>query len=198
MENPIRSLLLGVASLALFATAARAGTILAANSTWTVTGGNGLAAGTYQAPFGNATYSYTTYWPANTTLDLQAVIDLTGYDLSTVEYSIAIDNDYTLSVNGNQIGSLVHNGLASWGPWTALTDATSGLNTIDVVAIDRGGGTFFDMQIIGDLAPVPDGEATVALLGAGLIGLLALRRKFVLARLTREARPERGCSHAPA
>src|ERR1035438_6744566 len=115
----LKSVLLTMA-LAFVAAQARSATILPPDAFWNVTGSvNGF----FQAPFGDyspVSPSPNTDWPPNTTLDLITTVNLSGYDLSTVQYQIAIDNDYTLFVNGTKIGSLVHDGNASWGAWINL------------------------------------------------------------------------------
>ena len=81
-----------------------AGIILPSDHVWSVSGD-----GNQPAPFGdfapNGLPNPNTDWALNSTLHLSTSLDLSGQDLSSVQYRIAIDNDYTLSVNGTQIGA---------------------------------------------------------------------------------------------
>ena len=157
-----------------------AATIMATNEFWAVTditGGGSNFLGTLQAPFGNSTAAgdYNTDWPANTTWFIDKQVDLSSYDLSSVTYSIAIDNDYYLFVNGLQVGSLVHEGLAQWSPFATLPNIHSGINDIALTIVDRGGLTYFGMDIDGNLA-VPE-PSTAAFLGMGILGLMLSRKR---------------------
>ena len=178
---------LGVTALALTGSL-KADTILATDAMWTVTGGtSNLTTGvSYKAAFGyssDSLYSYNTYWAPGSGavpsyLNISTTIDLSGYDLPTVQYSFAIDNDATIYVNGMQIAHLIHEGAASWTSFATLTNATSGLNQIDVVAVDRGGASFFDLTVRGT-QHVPDAGSTLIMLGASLLGLVGLRRRLL-------------------
>ena len=54
----------------------------------------------------------------------------------------------------------------------------AGLNTVQVLIEDHGGGTYFDMRLAGDVVPVAvPAPATLALMGLGLIGFSRLRRR---------------------
>jgi hypothetical protein len=52
-------------------------------------------------------------------------------------------------------------------------DLQAGVNTIDVIAVDRGGGTYFDMNITGaaDTPSVPDSGNSALLLTVSCVCL---------------------------
>jgi len=139
------------------------------------TGPNALVNGTYAAAFGNS--GGATYWQSDTVLHLQTQINLSGNDLASIDYSVSIDNDYQLYVNGVLENTVYHEGGASFSTPVELTGLQAGENTIDVIAVDRGGGTFFDMNVTGaadTVGPVsaPDAGSTALLFAAGLACLL--------------------------
>ena len=162
---------------------------------WTAYNG-GLTGGTHAASFGYSDgLSDATYWAPDTTLELQTTIDLSGNDLSSIDFSLAIDNDLELFVNGIQVnlsnlqyneltdaqgggGVYYRDGQPIWVSGSLpAQDLQAGVNTIDVIAVDRGGGTYFDMGITGaddTVGPpsVPDGGNSALLLTASLVSLL--------------------------
>jgi hypothetical protein len=199
-------LLAFVVALSLFAAnVAQAGPIvLAAGSTWeyTFTDPTGSALwntttggwATGLAPFGNNTggygsdpgyFDYKTYWAADATatmgddLWVRTSVDLTGYDLNTVDWFLGVDNGFKLYANGNLIQQDNAEGYTyrwEYGGSIASAFLNPGVNVIAVALEDHGGLTAFDMQVTA--TAVPDGGATLMLLGGALVGLGALRRKF--------------------
>jgi hypothetical protein len=170
-----------VLALVLSAASLRADIILSPITTWAVTditGGGSNSLGNLQGPFG--TYNpvvpnFNTTWPVNTTWFIDTKIDLSSYNLSSVTYSIAIDNDYYLYVNGTLVDSLVHEGFATWSSPVTLPNTVSGINDIALQIVDRGGVDYFAMEIDGStVAPEP---ATVSLVAIGTLGLLSFRRR---------------------
>ena len=90
-----------------------------------------------------------------------------------------MDNGYKLYVNGTQIAGA--NGEGYTYRWEYSGNIASallnpGVNVIAVALEDHGGLTAFDMQVTA--TAVPDGGATLMLLGGAMVGLGALRRKF--------------------
>jgi protein with PEP-CTERM/exosortase system signal len=164
---------------------------------WTPTSG-GLTGGTYSAAFGFGDgLSDATPWVPNTTLDLKTTINLTGIDLSSLQFNLAIDNDLELFVNGTQVdlsglqynektsaqgggGIYYRDGQPLWVSGSLPEqDLQSGVNTIEVIAVDRGGGTYFDMNVTGTAgtSSVPDSGSTAGLLAASLAGLAVAARR---------------------
>lgn len=180
-------------ALAAVATAftTQASTIVAKDAFWEVNG-----QGSLQAPFGDSATSdyykglpslgdtFNTLWPVGTTWHVSKTVDFTGFDLSTITYSLGIDNDADLFLNGVQVGDINHDGVAYLGDFTgALTGLTSGNNTISLDIKDRGVASFFAMEISGDrLQTVPDAGASAGLLGLGLLGLWEMKRRIGAAK----------------
>lgn len=174
-------------ALAAMATAftTQASTIVAKDAFWEVNGQASL-----QAPFGDSAASsyylgeYNTTWPVGTVWQISKTIDFTGYDLNTITYSLGVDNDADLFVNGVLDRSIVHENVAQLGDFTgSLAGLTPGNNTISLDLKDRGVASFFTMEIYGDrLQSVPDAGASAGLLGLGLLGLWEVKRRIGAAK----------------
>ena len=131
--------------------------IVAKNGYWHVTRAYDEAdLGCLQAPFGPSAYSAdsmvlypNTDWDG-TEWSIDLTVSLTGFILSSVTYSIAIDNDYDLYVNGQFIEHVHHDGWAAYSLPTILPNIVSGLNSIQLV-IDGDGDNldYFSMEIDG-------------------------------------------------
>lgn len=144
-----------------------------ADSTWsTTTGGWTLGA----APFGNSTggfggvteFIYNTLWAADGSdgddLWVRTTIDLTSVDLSTLAWSLGVDNGYKLYINGVLVGSGNAGGYTyRWEYNGSIPQAIliQGVNVIAVALSDYGGLTAFDMQITGDPSPIVPVTVTV-------------------------------------
>jgi hypothetical protein len=124
---------------------------------WQLTYGNWL---TSQAPFGNVgggtpgEFNYNTYWPVLTNLYLRKQIDLTDYNLETLQWYIGVDNGYTLYVNGQLISSNYAEGYTYRWEYSGTIDPlylNPGINTVAIECVDNGGLTAFDMMITGQL-----------------------------------------------
>jgi len=161
------------------------------NPAWNATTGGGWTEGL--APFGNNTggfssdpsrlFDYKTWWAADGSdgddLWVRKSMDLTGFDLSSVAWGLGVDNGFKLYVNGHLVAE-ANEEYYTWRWEYSGTFASEFLNPgVNVVAValeDHGGLTAFDMQVTA--TAVPDGGATLMLLGGALVGLGALRRKF--------------------
>ncbi len=165
-----------------------------ADPTWNTTTGLGGACGWAEgnAPFSNVggvdDFSFNnagTYWPATSDdvagpfhddLWVRLALDLTGYDLSTVLWELGVDNGFKLFLNGVMLASDNQEGYTHrWEYSGTLPGAIPGLNVIALALEDHGVRTAFDMQITGDLVPVPE-PGTMMLVGLGGLGLAARRK----------------------
>jgi hypothetical protein len=145
-------------------------TIMPATTFWhvyDVSGSQDL--GNLQAPFGNVSPYYSSPNPQpNTPWDdamaddpvwqVTNTVDLTGYDLANVKYSIAIDNDYDLYVNGEFVESVSTSGGAWWSAPKTFPSGIlrSGNNDISVTITDDGIASYFAMKITDGCDEVPE------------------------------------------
>jgi len=122
--------------------------------------------GSKQAPFGSIFYSSTcsssaqpppnTPWSFGWLWSVHKTVDLTGYDLSTIKYSIAVDNDYNLFVNGQLVDSGGNSGCAAWFDLRPLPNLVCGLNDIRVdIDNDNDDLAYFGMVIATDCYSFP-------------------------------------------
>ena len=122
-------------------------------SNWTTTTGGW---NTSNAPFGNSLggpFGYNTYWPVWNSLFVRKEINLTSYDLNSINWFLGVDNGYTLYVNGNLISSDFQQGYTFQWEYSGqipIQFLNQGINIIAVALTDQGGATAFDMQITGN------------------------------------------------
>ncbi len=156
---------------------------------WNTTTGGWATA---PAPFGNhlggfgtdpGFFDYKTWWEADGSdgddLWVRKSIDLTGFDLNSLAWDLGVDNGFKLYVNGNLVAGDNAEGYTyrwEYSGTFASSLLNPGINVVAVALEDHGGLTAFDMQVTA--TAVPDGGATLALLGGALVGLGLLRRKF--------------------
>ncbi len=136
-----------------------------APSGWNTTTG-GWSTG--DAPFGNVTagsqaaaqynslFNYTTYWPADIAdgmdLFVRKTIDLSEYDLNSINWFLGVDNGYALYINGNLVSSGNAEGYTYEWEYSGTIPSqylVQGNNIIAVALEDHGGLTAFDMKITG-------------------------------------------------
>ncbi len=116
-----------------------------------------------QAPFGNnignghpPEFNYNTYWPVYSTLYLRKQVDLSMYDLSSLNWFLGVDNGYYLFVNGTQISQhWAHGYTYRWEYSGTINPAllNHGLNIISIICVDDGGLTAFDMMLTANKLP---------------------------------------------
>ncbi len=136
-----------------------------APSGWNTTTG-GWSTG--DAPFGNVTagsqaaaqynslFNYATYWPADIAdgmdLFVRKTIDLSDYDLNSINWFLGVDNGYALYINGNLISSGNAEGYTYEWEYSGTIPSqylVQGNNLIAVALEDHGVLTAFDMKITG-------------------------------------------------
>ena len=158
------------------------------NPIWNTTTG---AWTTGAAPFSSrpdGDFGANTPWPVDgSDLDddlwLRVAVDLTGYDLNTIDYDLGVDNGFKLYANGNLIASdNAEGGTSRWEYSGTIESGSllSGFNVFAVALEDHGEGTSFDMQVSGTpkAGGVPDGGSTAMMIALGGILAVAARRKL--------------------
>ena len=156
------------------------------NLSWTVETG-GWSTG--PAPFSNAVgglFAQRTEWPAEDPFDftddlwVRTTFDLTGIsDLSSIAWDIAIDNGFTLYLNGELVAAQNKEGDAHWWDYSGVFDQAllePGENRIALALEDHGGGTAFDFQV-GVYCEVPEVASSGLLLGCAFAGIAFLKRR---------------------
>jgi hypothetical protein len=144
------------------------GDLIPYNAVWDVTDitdtNHPVYLGKLQAPFSDRypdqyvgiSPSPNTSWPTDTTWTnhITMYIPTNSVDLSQVQYSIAIDNDYWLYVNNSSssIDSTNHEDQAVWAPLKSFESVAPGIlhygtNDIGVVIRDRGTKDYFSMVV---------------------------------------------------
>ena len=91
-------------------------------------------------------------FPVNATLDLRTKINLPQGTTNAIA-SVAIDNDFTLWINGTQVANQGSEGCATrWNRVVSIPNTLllPGTNLVAVQARDRGGLTGFDLQLTAD------------------------------------------------
>jgi hypothetical protein len=94
------------------------------------------------------------FWATGTTMSnsISMVIPTNSVPLSQVTYSIAIDNYYTIYLNGTNIQYFNHENYAIWVPYQSFEEVAPGnlhygTNSLKVVITDEGGINYFSMIV---------------------------------------------------
>jgi hypothetical protein len=127
--------------------------------------------------WGAAPEAIPSTWAINTETAIIYTIDggLTG--LTDVEAEFGVDNGVFVFLNGTFLGGQLRPGGAVLGEFSlSLGDLGAGTNYLQILREDHGGGTGWSISVTGEPAPIPL-PASAWLLGAGLGGLVALRRR---------------------
>jgi len=95
----------------------------------------------------------STFWPIGSTYYLRKTIDLTGYNLATIQYFVAVDNGFSLYVNGTLVSSNTEAGPAIEWEYTGAIPSNllvNGVNYIAYVISDDGAGAaVFNSMVTG-------------------------------------------------
>jgi hypothetical protein len=119
-----------------------------------------------------------TYWSMDHGLALRRTYYLDGAIKGDLTLNAAFDNGLMVFVNGTQVFKLAKPGYAAyWDVTLGINPSVfvQGMNVIEVLAEDHGGGCFFDMELSGDIVPEP---GTLLLMGTGMMCWLRNRRSL--------------------
>jgi len=118
--------------------------------------------GTWQkgkSPFGSQISSpvrgleANTIWPINSKLYLRKNVNLSNFDLNTIEWKIAVDNGFKLYVNGNLVSQDFQEGYSFFWEYQGSIPKNFliyGNNLIEYELTDTGGLTVFETEITGN------------------------------------------------
>ena len=124
---------------------------------WTTTTGGWLNGNLPYIGVNTGSIPNSTFWPIGTTYYLRKQIDLSNYDITSINWRIAVDNGYTLYVNGQQIASAYEGGPATEWEYSGIIPSNllvQGVNYIAVVISDDGSGAaVFNMLMTGNPNP---------------------------------------------
>lgn len=116
-------------------------------------------------------------WAVNTETAIIYELDGGAAGLTSVSAAFGIDNGIFVWLNGTFLGGHLRAGGASLGEFTLDIGAVgAGMNYLQVLREDHGGGTGYAVSVTGDVAAVPLPAAGFLLIG-GLGGLVALKRR---------------------
>ncbi len=130
----------------------------------------------------------TTVWPTGNMLFLQKTIDLaSNIIVNELTLNVNVDNGFNFYINGHNMASRWDAGYAPGSGWEytiTLTESDlagvwnqNGPNIIQFVALDDYDLTYFDASISAKVTATPI-PAAVLLLGSGLAGIAAIRRRM--------------------
>jgi len=115
-----------------------------------------VATGSQAASQYNSLFNYNTYWPADGAdgmdLFVRRTIDLSDYDLNSINWFLGVDNGYALYINGNLISSGNAEGYTYEWEYSGTIPSqylVQGNNLVAVALEDHGVLTAFDMKITG-------------------------------------------------
>jgi gliding motility-associated-like protein len=123
-------------------------------SNWTTTSGGWTTGSLPYIGVNTGSVANSTFWPIGTTYYLRKQIDLTNYDLTSINWKIAVDNGYTLYLNGQQIATAYEGGPAiewEYSGFFPTNILVQGINTIAIrISDDGAGAAVFNMLLTGN------------------------------------------------
>jgi hypothetical protein len=120
-----------------------------------------------------------TYWAANTDLALQTTFNFNGTLNGNLNLNVASDNGFLVFLNGQLLAKDNAEGFTNYWEYSYSLNPSAlvqGLNTLQILAEDHGGATFFDMALTGDVVAAVPEPGLLALLGLGFLGMFVARR----------------------
>lgn len=115
-------------------------------------------------------------WAVNTETAISYAINA-GAGLTNLQLSLGVDNGIFVWLNGTYLFGARAAGGSSLGEYSFALSNMSGINYLQILREDHGGGTGYDISLTADAVKVPE-PASVATLGAGLLALAFVARRF--------------------
>jgi hypothetical protein len=117
-------------------------------------------------------------WAVNTETAVVYAIDA-GSGLNNLNLSLGVDNGVFVWLNGSYLFGARAAGGSSLGEYSLGLSNLVGVNYLQILREDHGGGTGYDISLTGDVARSVPEPASLTLFGLGLMGLGFARRKSV-------------------
>lgn len=116
-------------------------------------------------------------WAVNDETAIVYIINAGTNGLVNVVAQFGVDNGIFAWLDGTFLnGWLAPGGAVPNEYQTNIGSLSAGSHYLQILREDHGGGTGYDIKVTGDAAPVPE-PATMLLVGTGIAGLIAARRK---------------------
>jgi len=116
-------------------------------------------------------------WTVNHETAIVYIINAGTNGLVNVVAQFGVDNGIFAWLDGTFLnGWLAPGGAIPNEYQTNIGSLSAGSHYLQILREDHGGSTGYDIKVTGDAAPVPE-PATMLLMGTGIAGLIAARRK---------------------